>query len=417
MNYCDGLTNVLLGLGTTADRQATTTYSPQSSSTQAAAQAWTAVYDSASVGQKVVDIPALDATREWRSWQLPAPAQARMRALEARLGYQAKVLEALRSARLYGGAALYAADGLEPNEPLRGPIQGLRVLSRALLKCAPTRVSDLARPDYGQPDWFQLRDQSGSEAITLHPTRLALFFGIRRPLGELRGLDSFWGQSALTPVLGPLKALDAALHNAAALFHKAVVDTVRIPGLSRELRRAEGEAAVRQRLEALKLGMSVHNLAALDGEEILERPAITFAGQDKLMREFAQMVSAASDIPVTRLFGRSPAGLSATGESDMRNYYDRIREIQAADIGPALHGFDRFLLAQIGISGAQQETLPYTWTPLWQERLDTKAQIALTFAQAMKTAVEVDILPKETAQESLQIALKQLGLVVQEGAV
>ena len=119
MNYCDGLTNVLLGLGTTADRQAATTYSPQLSNTQAAAQVWTAVYDSASVGQKVVDIPALDATREWRSWQLPAPAQARMRALEARLGYQAKVLEALRSARLYGGAALYAADGLEPSEPLR----------------------------------------------------------------------------------------------------------------------------------------------------------------------------------------------------------------------------------------------------------------------------------------------------------
>ena len=33
------------------------------------------------------------------------------------------------------------------------------------------------------------------------------------------------------------------------------------------------------------------------------------------------VAGAASDHPVTKLFGRSPAGLNATGEADMQNYY------------------------------------------------------------------------------------------------
>ena len=43
-----------------------------------------------------------------------------------------------------------------------------------------------------------------------------------------------------------------------------------------------------------------------------------------MVRTFLQVAAGAADIPVTRLLGQSPAGLSATGESDTRNYYDMI---------------------------------------------------------------------------------------------
>lgn len=39
---------------------------------------------------------------------------------------------------------------------------------------------------------------------------------------------------------------------------------------------------------------------------------------------FLQIVSGAADIPAIRLLSQSPAGMNATGESDLRNYYDRL---------------------------------------------------------------------------------------------
>jgi uncharacterized protein len=43
--------------------------------------------------------------------------------------------------------------------------------------------------------------------------------------------------------------------------------------------------------------------------------------------DFRKIVSGAADIPVTRLLGQSPAGMNATGTSDMKNYHDRIQSI------------------------------------------------------------------------------------------
>lgn len=47
-------------------------------------------------------------------------------------------------------------------------------------------------------------------------------------------------------------------------------------------------------------------------------------------------LSGASRIPVTKLFGRSPAGMNATGESDLRNYYDYVDTLREAKLRPIL---------------------------------------------------------------------------------
>jgi hypothetical protein len=48
------------------------------------------------------------------------------------------------------------------------------------------------------------------------------------------------------------------------------------------------------------------------------------------------LVSADTGYPITRLFGVSPAGMNATGESDMRNYYDKVRSRQQRVLKPML---------------------------------------------------------------------------------
>ena len=82
---------------------------------------------------------------------------------------------------------------------------------------------------------------------------------------------------------------------------------------------------------------------------------------------------------MTRLLGQSPAGLSATGDSDTRNYYDMISARQEIDLRPQLERLDRLILRSAGVDPA---ALTFEFRPLWQMDAAAKATIALQKAQA-----------------------------------
>ena len=48
------------------------------------------------------------------------------------------------------------------------------------------------------------------------------------------------------------------------------------------------------------------------------------------------MLSSLTNIPQTLLFGRSPAGMNATGESDLENWYNFVERIQKLMLKPNL---------------------------------------------------------------------------------
>jgi phage-related protein (TIGR01555 family) len=62
--------------------------------------------------------------------------------------------------------------------------------------------------------------------------------------------------------------------------------------------------------------------------DVMHQHQYTFAGLADVYDRMMMDVSGAARIPVTKLFGRSPAGMNATGESDMRNYNDYIDGIR-----------------------------------------------------------------------------------------
>ena len=80
-----------------------------------------------------------------------------------------------------------------------------------------------------------------------------------------------------------------------------------------------------------------------------------------MVRTVLQVAAGAADIPVTRLLGQSPAGLSATGESDTRNYYDMIAARQEVELRPRLERLDRLVLHSAGVD---PEALTFEFRPL-----------------------------------------------------
>jgi len=58
-------------------------------------------------------------------------------------------------------------------------------------------------------------------------------------------------------------------------------------------------------------------------------------------------LSGASRIPVTKLFGRSPAGLNSTGEGDLENYADFIEQECEAKLRPIFQKFLPFICISV----------------------------------------------------------------------
>jgi uncharacterized protein len=74
--------------------------------------------------------------------------------------------------------------------------------------------------------------------------------------------------------------------------------------------------------------------------------------------------------------------LNATGESDIRNHYDRISSEQTNNVQPKINPLDEILIRST--FGSRDKSIFYNWDPLWQMTDKEKAEIAYNKAQAFK---------------------------------
>lgn len=400
----DGFQNLVANLGTSRDKVAANGYSVTLLSDTQLLES----YIGSSVAKAVVDYPAEDACREWRAWQADKDTISALEAEEKRLGVVQKTLDGLVRARLYGGAAIYIGTGdRDPSKPLnpalvrKGGLKYLTVLDRQELG-----VSDLQRdpslPGYGMPTRYSI---NGSTDI--HPSRLVILKGDRIPNNSSAQSRSGWGDSVLQTALEKIGHLDATIANVASLVFEAKVDVIKIKDFTKNL--TDGGSAYEQ-LMLRRFGLAatakgINGALLLDAQEEYDQKSASFATLPDVMDRFMQMVSAASGIPMTRLFGMSPGGLNATGESDIRNYYDRVRQEQTLEIEPAMALLDECLIRSA--LGDRPADIHYNWRPLWQLQEKERAEIADKLSSAADKAARY--IPEEVVGEALANALTEVG--------
>ncbi len=100
---------------------------------------------------------------------------------------------------------------------------------------------------------------------------------------------------------------------------------------------SESQKELYNTLEAQNMLLNNMGMQVMDAADGLETHQYTFGGLADCYQQFIMDISGAAEIPVTRLFGRSPSGLNATGESDLQNYYDMIAEKQESVLRPILN--------------------------------------------------------------------------------
>lgn len=360
--------------------------------------------------KQIVDAPANDMTRAGvniESDMEPDDMEEFSKYFQENMVWQ-RINGTCKWSRLYGGClALIMVEGQKTDTPLRtetimqGQFKGLLVLDRWMVWPHLTETVEEPGPDFGQPKYYQVvADVRGLPKMKIHYSRIIRMDGVELPYWQTIA-ENGWGLSVMEPILDRMVAFDSVTQGAAQLAFKAHLRVIKIDGL-RELIASGGLVyqAFLQQMAIIRLMQTNEGMTVIDKEDDFQANTYTFAGLPDLLNQFGQQLSGASQIPLTRLFGQSPNGMSATGESDMRNYYDSIRAEQEARLRrPLTVLFDVIHRSKFG--RPVPDGFNWSFAPLWQLSETEKATVAGQVTVFVDQAVTGGLI-------SSQIALKEL---------
>jgi hypothetical protein len=243
-----------------------------------------------------------------------------------------------------------------------------------------------------------------------------MFLGSELPDRALTYHHPGWGDPVLQGVLDTVRNMDATAGNIASLVFEAKVDTIGVPNFMQNLGSPEYRAKIIERFRLAEMGKGINGTLIHDIEEVLGHKSASFASLPDVLDRFMQLASGAADIPMTRLLGQSPAGMNASGESDMRNYYDRIEAMQAVEFEPAMSVLDECLIRSA--FGSRPAEVHYTWNSLWQMTAKERAEIGKVQADTIKTLRDTQLIPDEPLADTAVNILTESGAMPGlEGAV
>ena len=327
-----------------------------------------------------------------------------------------RVNEGLRWGRLYGGAAgLIMIRGQEGmlGQPLElesiypGTFQGLYILDRWQgVVPGMELVFEGGEP---VPAYYSITDARGNTVAKVHHSRLVRFTGRDLPFLE-RVAELYWGESEVEALYNDVVKHDNVAANMAALTFRANVDTMEVQNLDQLFSVTSGEQQRRfwNVMQAQSVMKSNFGMQLVNRGDQIKNTQYTFTGLQEVYDSMCLDLSGASRIPVTKLFGRSPAGMNATGESDLRNYYDYVDTLREAKLRPILEK----LLPVLAMSawGAVPDGLDITFPPLWTPTAKEVAEIAKTKSEAIVSGYQAGLLNVDTAQRELKKLADETGM-------
>lgn len=377
------------------------------------------------LAQRIISIPAEDAIRAgWKidlhggedtqeKKQFYKEAKRKLLSLCEDLCLNDTMSLALSWDRLFGGAAvlMLADDGGTLEDPLNEDalrrIERLEVFNPIDISYTGAYLyNDPFDPNYGKPQWYNIIGKWGNSFL-VHESRLLLFYG--QPItNERRRMRNGWGGSVIEQANDELSRLGSTFDFALMACGRLSQSILKFSGLMNKMMSDAGEEEVMRRLHVIDMGRHLLNTIAIDTSEAYEQHQISVSGLKEVIEEMEIAVSAATGIPMTILFGRSPAGMSATGKSDFEAYYNMVGRIQERILRPQLSR----LVYLISLCKDYEITLPESWEiefePLWnpseKEEAETKklkADARKADADAINTLVQAQVLDIEEARATL----------------
>lgn len=364
------------------------------------------LYEGNGLFAKIIDRPSEEAVKhgfdiDYRDKNITEYIEEQM----DKLKLEDKFATAEKWARLYGGAiiVMLVDDGRGLEEPLDWnhvrSIEELRVFERAIVQPDYTALYNFHFMDsiennrpFGEPEFYQVFSMYGY--FTVHRSRCLLFRNGRLPEQTTNAIYRYWGIPEYVKIKRALRECITSHEDGVKLLERSVQAIYKMKSLANMLSTADGEDKVLRRLQVIDMARGILNSIAIDTDgEDYDFKTLQMSGVKDVIDSTCNMLSAVTNIPQTVLFGRSPAGMNATGDSDMENFYNMVENIQKQNMKSNARTVIDLILRQGMIEGKLQEIPKYKvkFAALWSMSETEKATV-------QKTKADTEYVKAQTVQ-------------------
>lgn len=416
----DAFSNVLARLGaSTPNLLEGTEYSLQRMSRDF--NTLNALYRESWIVRRIIDVIPADMLKNWITITsgLDPDVEKRLGLTLRRTQLIDKLKRGMQWGRLYGGALgvmLVKHQGYDLSQPLQldwimpGDFAGLLIFDRWNgVNPSSELIEDISDPDYGYPKYYTVTDPAGGGSVKIHHSRVIRFTGNTLPFWE-EIAEMQWGASVVESIFDELRKRDNVSWNIAQLTFMANIRVLKMQDLGQLLAATDNEsqAELLRTLEAQNMLLNNMGMQVMDAADGLETHQYTFGCLADCYQQFIMDISGAAEIPVTRLFGRSPSGLNATGESDLQNYYDMIAEKQESYLRPILNKvLPPFIISTLG---SLPDDFDFEFDPVAEPSDKERADLAKCGTDNVVAAYNAGLISQRTALKELKQQSERTGV-------
>lgn len=409
----DGWENIVTGLGTSRDKRLGAQVKPVLPVTNRAML--DDLYHGDDMAKKIASRAPADMVRKWISLTVDTGDEGvsgkeseiaddilqELNGLDAISVFR----EALTWARVFGGSLIYVGvddggGGIDSQaEPLAASVRAVEFLEvydrfDVTVDSYYTDVAADGLSKYGTPKTYRIENYQKAGGATIpsvivHESRMLRLDG---PITSRRRRqrNNGWNDSVYTAMMSTLSDSAMAWGGIAHLLQDFAQGVFKMKGLGDAVAANETDLVL-TRMRMMDLCRSLVRAIPVDADdEEFTRQVTPVSGLGELMDRMMLRMAAAADMPVTVLFGVSPAGLNSTAEGDLSIWYDWVESAQESDLRPPLTRLIDILLASVQgpTRGKEPDGWELTFNKLWQ--LDEKELAEARKIQADTDAIYID---------------------------
>ncbi len=321
---------------------------------------------------------------------------------QALIKYDVKRLihEAVKQDSMFGVAHIFidtGADEAELQKPLfldprkipKGSLKGLRCVDPTWIYPAMYNTRWPLAADYYKPQAWYVMSQ------TLHESRFIDI--ISRPVPDILKPSYVFGGLSLTQLMEDyVTDWRDAKKNVIKILR-----TLRMRALKTDMEaRLQEPGQFDKRIKMFTKYQDNFGIWAIDREEDLLHMQTSLSELSNILSNYQDQMCIPARITNLKLLGNAPAGLNASGDSELETWHETISGMQERDIRRALENI--FKIIQLSEFGEINDDIYFEFRPLDEISEKERADIAKVRVETVAVAADSQLVSSEEAREALK---------------
>lgn len=374
--------------------------------------------------QNIAQSMAQDCVRKWirifsTDEENKEKSQDKIKKIEAefrRLKVRKTIKKAMEKTILFGGCKIYPKiegddndNRLESANPLymeqvqKGSLRYLKIIEPQHATPLAVNYVDPLNQNFYVPQKWKIMG-----AREVHSSRLCHFAYNDVPT-LLKPMYWFNGMPLVQLCLDYIYGFESVRQNIVGIigrYNINILKTNLMALITEDPENPDGEQEKQSILQRLQIAQALQNnysIFAIDNDkeapEEWQQFSMSLNGLSDILSQNAELICAVTQYPAVKLLGTAPKGFNATGDTELRIYYDLVASKQETIIEDNLRFI--FELVQMNLFGEIDDDLDFEFKPLWVLSDIEKSQIQKTKCEINIAYVDSKILSPEEVRENI----------------